>query len=92
MPWLTTTLIWLMRPQLVGEVEVGLQADTAEPVERVERVEDVAAVVAHEEQRGPDQVLLALADERIAEAGFEQVAAGLVFQELQDSVPGLLRV
>ena len=50
----------------VDAVGVDLHPHAAQPVERVERVEDVAAVVAGEEQRGADQVALALADERIA--------------------------
>ena len=46
--------------QWVDEVDVRLHPDAAHAVERVQRAEDVAAVVADEEQRGADHVLLAL--------------------------------
>src|SRR6185436_2618861 len=50
---------------------------------RIERAEDIASVVGGEEQPRDDQVLLAQADERIAEAALEEIAVGLVIQKPQ---------
>ena len=49
MPWLTTTLIWLMARSWSTKSKSGFRADFADPVERVECTKDFAAVVAHED-------------------------------------------
>jgi len=50
MPWLATTLSWLMAPDDSARFGIDLEARAAQLVMRIERAEDIAFVVGGEEQ------------------------------------------
>src|SRR5690348_4641039 len=57
--------------EAVGPVAVSLETKAAQATAREWRAELIRLIVGHEAERGQDQVLLAGADDRIAEAPFD---------------------